>query len=93
MIGVRVAPAVIDTIAELPSGVTELPTARSRHPEVRALTDDAAGWIDDASSSSAQSSMMHLRLPMYTSLATASCRHAGLTSFAGESSDDLAGIT
>ncbi len=39
---------VIDTIAELPSGVTELhlqPAVDT--PEVRALTDDAAGWIDD----------------------------------------------
>jgi len=39
---------VIDTIANLPSGVTELhlqPAADT--PEVRALTDDAAGWVDD----------------------------------------------
>jgi predicted glycoside hydrolase/deacetylase ChbG (UPF0249 family) len=39
---------VIDTIADLPSGVTELhlqPAVDT--PEVRALTDDAAGWIDD----------------------------------------------
>ena len=39
---------VIDTIAELPSGVTELhlqPAVDT--PEVRALTNDAAGWIDD----------------------------------------------
>ncbi|HBU74736.1 MAG TPA: hypothetical protein DEB38_00555 [Acidimicrobiaceae bacterium] len=39
---------VIDTIANLPSGVTELhlqPAVDT--PEVRALTDDAAGWVDD----------------------------------------------
>ena len=39
---------MIDTIANLPSGVTELhlqPAADT--PEVRALTDDAAGWVDD----------------------------------------------
>ena len=87
---------VIDTIAELPSGVTELhlqPAVDT--PEVRALTDDAAGWIDD---------YQFLLGPEFNdTLATADVHligyrelraaNAGLTGLAGESSDDRAGVT